>query len=99
MPKTNEVLETELKNLEKGVGELKDTMNSRFDGLGRRFDEFSSNYVRSELYELRHAELQQQITANAKEIARLKSNKWLDRILTGTAVILIAYLLQVALQK
>lgn len=99
MPKTNEVLEAELKNLEKGFADLKDTMNNRFDGLGKRFDVFSSGYVRNDLYEIRHAELQAQITNNAKEVAKLRSNKWLDRILTGTAVVVIGYLVQLALQK
>lgn len=99
MTKTNEVLETEVKSLHAAIGELKDTVNSRFEGFSKQLNDFSSSYVRNDIYEIRHAELQNQITDNAREIASLKSNKWLDRILTGAAVIFIAYLLQVALQK
>lgn len=85
-PKSNEVLATEMTNLANEVHELKG-----------RFDNFSSNFVRNDLYTLKHQELETHLTTLEAQVADLRRAKWLLTLFGIVIGSVAAFLIQYAL--
>lgn len=87
MDKSREVLATEITGLKEDFDRYSASIEKQLNQLAIRFDQFASSYLRTDIYEIRHKELNDKIDyvekdlggrvrSNKVEIARLKSQKW-----------------------
>lgn len=62
-----------------------ETLADNMKSLSTRFDVFQTNFIRSDVYTLRHEELSKAVAANSAEIRALKNFRWI-LIIAATAV-------------
>jgi hypothetical protein len=74
-----------------------DSMGSQLNKLEGRFDTFQANFIRQDVYNIKHEELVRQVAHNTNEIYRLQKGRWMMPMATLVLGGVLTFLINFAL--